>query len=89
MQRANSAVAFASGGALNDPRFLSLFCVRVRVLFDPCTRALNREKLPKLSPPTECHLGEGFVSVIVPAYNEGDGIKLTLSTISQHAQVRV
>ncbi|CAM9950416.1 unnamed protein product [Ascophyllum nodosum] len=48
--------------------------------------ALNREKLPKLSPPTECHLGEGFVSVIVPAYNEGDGIKLTLSTISQHAQ---
>lgn len=49
--------------------------------------ALKREKLtPTLTPPTECHVGEGLVSVVVPAYNEGDGIKLTLSTIDELAQ---
>ena len=52
-------------------------------------RVFYREKLPRLSPPTECHLGEGFVSVVVPAYNEGDGIKLTLSTIDEQAKVCV
>lgn len=51
-------------------------------------RALKKEKLgPRLTPPTECHVGEGFVSVIVPAYNEGNGIKLTLATIDELAQV--
>lgn len=52
-------------------------------------RALKREKLtPTLTPPTECHVGKGLVSVVVPAYNEGDGIKLTLTTIDELAQVR-
>lgn len=55
-----------------------------------CTRAraLKKEKLePRLTPPTESYVGEGFVSVVVPAYNEGDGIKLTLATIDELAQV--
>ncbi|CAB1121429.1 unnamed protein product [Ectocarpus sp. CCAP 1310/34] len=41
---------------------------------------------PRLVPNTECHVGEGFVSVVVPAYNEGDGVKLTLATIDELAQ---
>lgn len=52
-------------------------------------RALKQEKdEPRLTPPTESHVGQGFVSVVVPAYNEGDGIKLTLATIDELAQVR-
>lgn len=53
----------------------------------PRIRALKREELPTLTPPTESHVGDGFVSVVVPAYNEGDGIKLTLATIDELAQV--
>ncbi|CAN0424487.1 unnamed protein product, partial [Ectocarpus sp. 13 AM-2016] len=41
---------------------------------------------PRLVPNAECHVGEGFVSVVVPAYNEGDGVKLTLATIDELAQ---
>eukprot|EP00904_Undaria_pinnatifida_P008632 jgi/Undpi1/489/HiC_scaffold_10.g03955.m1 len=50
--------------------------------------ALKREKeqAVELTPPTECHVGKGLVSVVVPAYNEGDGIKLTLTTIDELAQ---
>lgn len=53
-------------------------------------RALKREKeqAVELTPPTECHVGKGLVSVVVPAYNEGDGIKLTLTTIDELAQVQ-
>eukprot|EP00752_Nemacystus_decipiens_P001225 g1224.t2 len=41
---------------------------------------------PRLTPNAECHVGEGFLSVVVPAYNEGDGVKLTLATIDELAE---
>lgn len=54
-----------------------------------CGRGLKRAEVgPRLTPNSECHVGEGFVSVVVPAYNEGDGVKLTLATIDELAQVR-
>lgn len=77
----------------NDPvNFLppNIALSRVCSLRDPCThvRGLKKEKLgPRLTPPTESYVGKGFVSVVVPAYNEGDGIKLTLATIDEQAQV--
>eukprot|EP00903_Cladosiphon_okamuranus_P016694 g15390.t2 len=40
----------------------------------------------RLTPNAESHVGEGFVSVVVPAYNEGDGVKLTLATIDDLAE---
>lgn len=40
-----------------------------------------------MTPPTESYVGEGLISVVVPAYNEGDGIKLTLATVDDLAQV--
>lgn len=52
-------------------------------------RGLKRAEVgQRLTPNTECHVGEGFVSVVVPAYNEGDGVKLTLATIDELAEVR-
>lgn len=53
-----------------------------------CDRGLKRAEVrPRLTPNAECHVGEGFLSVVVPAYNEGDGVKLTLSTIEELAEV--
>ena len=53
-------------------------------------RGLKRAEVgPRLTPNAECHVGEGFVSVVVPAYNEGDGVKLTLATIDELAEVRL
>lgn len=53
-------------------------------------RGLKRAEVrPRLTPNAECHVGEGFVSVVVPAYNEGDGVKLTLATIDELAEVRM
>lgn len=54
---------------------------------DARTSTNDKDQKPTLTPATECHLGQGLVSVVVPAYNEGDGIKLTLSTIDELAQV--
>lgn len=68
---------------LLHPSLGTLVCTR------DMERGLKREQLgPKLTPNSECHVGEGFVSVVVPAYNEGDGVKLTLANIDEMAQVR-
>lgn len=48
----------------------------------------KEEAAPRLTPGTKCHVGRGLVSVVVPAYNEGEGIQLTLTTIDELAQVR-
>ncbi|CAM9971970.1 unnamed protein product, partial [Choristocarpus tenellus] len=46
----------------------------------------SKDDSPRLTPPTESHLGAGMVTVVIPAYNEGDGIKLTLSTVDEMAE---